>query len=165
MKRASFVLTLALLVALPALATPPAASFHSVLVPYESVRQALVADDFATARRAAAGLEKAVSALGDSMSAGAAGVSADQVAEVRGLLPELRAAAASLAAAADLASARDAFYALSKPLVRWRGAAGEGPAVVYCPMKKRSWLQPAGETIGNPYYGQKMATCGDVVSK
>jgi hypothetical protein len=38
------------------------------------------------------------------------------------------------------------------------------PVVMYCPMVKRSWLQPAGE-VGNPYHGQKMANCGYVVGE
>jgi hypothetical protein len=44
-------------------------------------------------------------------------------------------------------------------------AAGEGPAVLYCSMKKRSWLQPDGETTGNPYYGREMPSCGEVISR
>ena len=73
--------------------------------------------------------------------------------------------AESLAGATDLEAARDAFHALSKPLVRWRKGAGEGPVVVYCAMKDRSWLQSADDEIGNPYYGQAMARCGEVVAK
>lgn len=63
------------------------------------------------------------------------------------------------------AEARAAMGELSKPLVRFREmATGEKPVVVYCSMEKKSWLQPEGE-IGDPYLGQKMATCGQVVSK
>ena len=36
------------------------------------------------------------------------------------------------------------------------------PAGAYCPMHKRSWLQPDGE-IGNPYGG--MPRCGEIVAK
>jgi hypothetical protein len=36
--------------------------------------------------------------------------------------------------------------------------------VVYCAMAEKVWIQPKGE-IGNPYYGQSMARCGEVVSK
>jgi hypothetical protein len=32
-------------------------------------------------------------------------------------------------------------------------------------MHKKSWLQPAGDEIGNPYAGQSMPKCGEVVSK
>lgn len=33
--------------------------------------------------------------------------------------------------------------------------------VVYCPMKKASWLDDANE-VKNPYYGKAMLTCGSV---
>jgi hypothetical protein len=83
--------------------------------------------------------------------------------DVRDLLPELSEAATALSAATTLDAARDAFYDLSKPLVRWRKAAvGDKLVVAYCPMAKRSWLQPEGE-LGNPYYGQSMLRCGEVV--
>jgi hypothetical protein len=72
-------------------------------------------------------------------------------------------AADAIAAATSLEAARDGLYELSKPMVRWReGVAESGrPAVAYCPMHKRSWLQP-GEEIGNPYGG--MPRCGSIVS-
>ncbi len=38
----------------------------------------------------------------------------------------------------------------------------EGTTVVFCPMAKKAWIQPEGE-IGNPYLGQEMPTCGEVV--
>ena len=64
-----------------------------------------------------------------------------------------------------LASARDAFYALTKPLVRYRfGVSGKRPMVVYCPMTKRSWLQPKGD-VANPYHGQAMGACGEIVEE
>ena len=158
----------ALAIALLAMLVPSAASadtFAAVLGPYEQVRQALVADDFAAVRKPAAALSAAVADLQRNLTATTAGVPAAKLADVEALLPAMREASAALAEAADLAAARDAFYDLSKPLVRWRQAAGDGPAVVYCAMKQRSWLQPADAEVGNPYYGQKMARCGEVVSK
>lgn len=154
--------TMLVVAAAPAAADP--AGFAGLLEDYEAVRQALVADDLAAVRTPAGELAAAIRHLGHHLTAEAAGVPASELEEVRALLPEMERAAAALAAAAHLAAARDAFYALSKPLVRWRQTAGEGPAVVYCSMQKRSWLQPTPETIGNPYYGKKMATCGEVVS-
>ena len=33
-------------------------------------------------------------------------------------------------------------------------------------MKQQSWLQPKEEEeIGNPYYGQKMASCGTILEE
>jgi hypothetical protein len=84
--------------------------------------------------------------------------------EVAALLPEVERFAGELAAAKDLPAARDAFYRLSQPLVRWHGATGRHDvAVTYCSMARRSWLQPAAKPTGNPYYGKQMATCGEVV--
>lgn len=154
--------TMLLAAATPASAGPTA--FAGLLEPYEAVRQALVADDLAAVRAPADRFVEATAHLGHHLTAESAGVPAEKLAEVRQLLPEIENAAASLASAGDLAAARDAFFALSEPLVRWRQAAGDGPVVVYCSMKKGAWLQPTSENIGNPYYGKKMATCGSVVS-
>jgi len=157
--------TAAVLLGFSALAAASGPAFGTVLQPYEKVRQRLVADDLAGVRGPARELAAAIDRLSGDLSAEEAGVPADKLADVKALLPALDQAASKLAAAEDLGAARDAFYALSKPLVRWRQAAGEGPAVVYCSMKKRSWLQSAEDDIGNPYYGQAMAGCGEVVSK
>ena len=153
------------LLATAAVSAAPVDAFATVVEPYEAVRLALVADDLGAVSAPAAQLAEAVDHLGHHLDAASAGVPHEKLEEVRGLLPELAAAAAGLAVAENLGAAREAFYALSKPLVRWRQAAGTGPEVVYCPMKKRSWLQPAGEKVGNPYYGQEMTSCGNVVAK
>lgn len=139
----------ALLTAGPVFSAPaPApAGFDAVLGHYEAVRKALLADTVA-------GIPGHASAIGKL----AKGAPAD-------LAPKIAEAATRLAAAKNLEAARDAFYELSKSMVRWREAAGSKANVVaYCSMSKRSWLQPKGE-IGNPYYGKSMATCGEVVSK
>lgn len=136
-----------LLTAGPAFSTPAPAGFDAVLGHYEMTRKALVSDTVAGILDHAAAIQKlAKSAPAD-------------------LAPQIAEAAKKLSAAKDLNTARDAFYELSKPMVRWREAAGSKANVVaYCSMTKRSWLQPKGE-IGNPYYGKSMATCGEVVSK
>lgn len=143
-------------------APAPATAFQSLLEPYEGARRALVGDRLEEARESGGELARALEGISGELTAEQAGVPAEKAAEVRALLPELETAAAALAGAGDLAAARDAFYELSKPLVRWRQAAGDGPNVAYCPMAKRSWLQP-GDEIGNPYYGSAMATCGSLV--
>jgi hypothetical protein len=93
-----------------------------------------------------------------------AGASEETAAVVQAKLEEMIVAADAIAAAKSLEEARDGFYTLTKPMVRWREglAQGDRPAVAYCPMHKRSWLQP-GEEIGNPYGG--MPRCGSIVSK
>ena len=147
----TILLTLALLLtAGPAFSAPSLSGFDAVLGHYEVVRKALTADTVTGIPDHAAAIHKL-----------AKGAPAD-------LAPKIAEAAARLGAARDLKTARDAFYELSKPMVRWRETAGgtgsQEHVVAYCPMSKRSWLQPKGE-IGNPYYGRSMATCGEVVSK
>ena len=164
---------LCLLGTLTALAWPvaassdDAASLEGLLKPYESVRLALLGDELAPVAPAAKRLLAVLEGIeSGSPGADALGVPAEHADDVRALLPEMRTAASSLAAADSLDGARDAFYALSQPLVRWLHHTGEqSPRVVaYCPMKKRSWVQPKGP-IGNPYGGQQMPTCGSVVSR
>jgi hypothetical protein len=145
--------------------TPPADRFQSTLTHYETVRVALVADRWdAPANAAAKKLEAELTALAAAPTAEAAAVPSGKLADVKGLLPEIRAAAGKLVAATDLRTARDAFYEVSKPLVRWQAATGrQAPVVAYCSMAKRSWLQPSPQPIGNPYYGKQMERCGEIM--
>jgi hypothetical protein len=143
---------------------PP--SLQRLLEVYEQVRLSLLADQLAPVATAAQSLDQLLTELERNPSAAALGAKKGQEAEVIGLLPEMRLASKDLMVADSLATARDAFYALSKPLVRWLHHVDD-PAlgrVAYCPMEKRSWVQPEGE-IGNPYGGQAMPTCGTPVSR
>ncbi len=160
-------------VVFPALAnnarsTSTATAFADVLERYEIVRLALTNDTTDGVSENSKAIEAILHGLSTDWSPAAAGVRPDKARDVQSLLPELSQAAAALTRATSLEAARDAFYDLSKPLVRWRKAtiettAPEGwPTVAYCPMAKRSWLQPAGE-IGNPYHGQSMLRCGATV--
>ncbi len=136
----------------------------SIFAQYEPIRQALIdgtTDGIAVHAEAIATVARRLAANFD---ATAAGIAPDKAEQVEALLPKISAAAETLAAAASVAAARDAFYALSKPLVTVQSAAvGHRPMVVYCPMEKRSWLQP-DEPVGNPY-APSMLRCGTVVSK
>lgn len=73
--------------------------------------------------------------------------------------------AETLAKAADLRAARDAFKPLSQSLIEY---VSKYPALAasfrqaYCPMAKASWLQ-TGTTILNPYMGNAMVHCGEFV--
>jgi hypothetical protein len=73
-------------------------------------------------------------------------------------------AAVQLAAAGDLALARDRFGVLSDAIVTYmtglKLAAPDGVRTAFCPMAQRPWLQK-GDTIANPYYGKEMPTCGE----
>ena len=160
--RTLFLLSLLLLAtALPATAQETA--FQDLFNHYETVRQNLVLDTHEGAAQEGQAIHGILKDLTTNWSTERAGIDPTQAEAVRDLLPLLTEAATQLAEASDIQSTRDAFYELSKPLVRLRGSlTGERPVVAYCAMSRRSWLQPAGE-LGNPYHGQSMPTCGEVV--
>ena len=80
-------------------------------------------------------------------------------------MPEIHRTASYLQLAGSLEESREAFGELSQALVKYRQEiVGPKPVVAYCSMARKVWLQPKGE-IGNPYYGQSMATCGEIVSE
>lgn len=140
-----------------ALSIPAGAStspvFDELMSPYEKIRFALSEDSLEGVAEEAVAIRETANA------------SDPEAAEAGELLPEIAGFAADLAGSAELADAREAFYELSKVLVRYRSKVeGERPAVVYCAMAKKSWLQPAG-AIGNPYYGPSMQVCGEVVEE
>lgn len=69
--------------------------------------------------------------------------------------------AAALSRAANIIEARAAFAALSDEMIKFRAAqSGDRPAVAYCSMEKKSWLQPKG-AISNPYLDPAMRACGE----
>jgi hypothetical protein len=147
-----------------AIAAAQATTFDEVMAHYEPVRLALLEDSMDGVNQHGAAIAEALRALGKDFSASLAGTSGETTAVVREKLDGMIASADALAEASSLEPARDAFYELTKPLVRWRqGVPSDGrPKVAYCPMYKRSWLQP-GEEIGNPYGG--MPRCGEIVSE
>lgn len=76
--------------------------------------------------------------------------------------------AASITAASDIEAQRAAFQKLSNEMiakVKQSGVASGEVYVEYCPMafndKGASWLSSSKE-IRNPYFGDKMLTCGEV---
>lgn len=109
---------------------------------YESVRQALLNDSLKDVRLSAAALA-------------AAAKDAKQ--------PAIAAKAESVAKLSNLDKARDAFAPLSDEMIKLRATASAGarPAIGYCPMVKKSWLQPKGSKVGNPYIAG-MAECGEL---
>lgn len=116
-----------------------------IFVTYEEAREALIEESLPNLRKAAKHL-------------GASARQADQ--------QKLSALAATLEKSADLEAAQVAFAALSDEAIKYRETrcCGEKPVVVYCSMKKQSWLQPAGE-IGNPYVDASMRTCGEMTEQ
>ena len=163
MRHGALMFALVVLVAAPVWSAA-ATTFDEVLEHYESVRLMLVADSMDTVNTNGAAIAKELRSLKNDFTQARAGVSGEAATVVREDLDEMITAADAIAGASTLDAARDAFYELTKPLVRWRqGVPADGrPKVAYCPMHKRSWLQP-GEEIGNPYGG--MPRCGEIVSK
>ena len=163
MKKTVLICVLSLLVGATLWAGGPS-SFDAVMEHYEPIRIALLADSMDGVNANGKAVVAELRALGAEFSPDRAGASNETAAVVQAKLNEMIAAADDIASAKSLEAARDGFYALTKPMVRWREgvAQSDRPAVAYCPMHKRSWMQP-GEEIGNPYGG--MPGCGSIVSK
>lgn len=139
--------------------------YDKMLDHYEAVRRALLHDSTDGVADHAGAMQALAHDTEARFDAAEAGVEAEQKDDCLGLLPEIEKAAGRLAAAVSLKDAREAFGELTKPLVRYRKMAGDKDSeIVYCAMVKLAWLQPSGD-IGNPYYGQAMPTCGQVVSE
>ena len=163
MKKTTLVVTVIVLLSASAWAGAPS-SFEVVMEHYEPIRLALLADSMDGVNAHGKAIASELQALEADFSTDRAGASGEAASAVEDRLDEMITAADSIASASSLETARDGLYALTKPMVLWReGVAENGrPVVAYCPMHKRSWLQP-GEKIGNPYGG--MPGCGSIVSK
>ena len=73
--------------------------------------------------------------------------------------------AGAISETTDLKKQREQFARLSTNMITLAKAVklGTQPAYeTYCPMKKASWLSDS-KTIKNPYYGNAMLSCGNVV--
>lgn len=150
-------LTFAILAVAGTATASTSAAFDEIMEPYEEVRLLLLADS-------TDGIAEYAELIRDTARAPKAGSS--EAEDVQKLLPAIADSAGDLAVSVEIEAARGAFYELSKLLVQVRAKiSGDNvPVVMYCPMTKRSWLQPEGD-VGNPYYGRKMPNCGNVVGK
>ena len=164
MSKKSFLVLIVALVLVGPAAWAGETAFDAVMEHYEPIRLALIADSMDGVNGHGDAIAVELRVLQSNFSSNRAGASAEAATVVREKLPEMIAAADAIAAATTLEAARDGLYELSKAMVRWREGVSENgrPAVAYCPMHKRSWLQP-GEKIGNPYGG--MPGCGSIVSE
>ena len=123
-------------VAVLALAAMPLFANTTLFSKYETVRQGLLKEKLADVQSSAKALAAAA----------------------KGNAPVAKAATA-VASAKDLKAARTAFGTLSDEMIKVRNAAkGDRPAIGFCPMVNKSWLQAKGE-IGNPY-DKSMEKCG-----
>ena len=111
---------------------------------YEAVRQSLLKASVADVQRSAKALADAAQAEKQSAIAGRA---------------------REVSSAATLKAARESFAALSGEMIRFRESqSGDKPAVAYCSMEKKSWLQPNG-AIANPYVDAAMRACGEIKAR
>lgn len=164
MKRTVWVLTAILWAATATAATPPR-GFVALNEHYEPIRLALLHDTMEGVDLHASALEKIAREFATPQENSKAPALGDDISECLGVLKEIAQHAEILKNAKSLASARDAFGHLSRSMVQYRNMVPEErPMVVYCSMAKQVWLQPPGE-IGNPYFGNAMARCGEIVSK
>jgi len=126
-------LAVLVLIATPLFANP------TLFTKYEAVRQGLLKNSL-----------KDVQANAKNLAAAATEAKSDTIAK----------AADAVATSADLKNAREAFGTLSDEMIKLRNeAAGDRPAVAYCPMAKKSWLQSKKDAIANPYE-PAMKECG-----
>ncbi len=136
---------------------PPPALFREVVIQYERVRLALVADDLAGIREPARRLAGVVGAWARKHT-GASGGAPER-------MKAIERAAGGLVKARTLGDARESFWRLSMRLIEWKKQLGLGePAIAFCPMIRRKWLQPLG-SIGNPFAGGHMVGCGEFVDE
>jgi hypothetical protein len=163
MNKTVLICVLSLLVGATSWAAGPS-SFDAVMEHYEPIRLSLLGDSMDGVNANGEAIAAELRALEAEFSTDRAGASEETAAVVQAKLNEMIEAADAIASAKSLEAARDGFYALTRPMVQWREGVSQSdrPAVAYCPMHKRSWLQP-GEEIGNPYGA--MPRCGSIVSK
>jgi hypothetical protein len=131
---------------------------NAVLGAYYKIKDELVAGNSTTASSAAAEFKTAVAALDNST------VSAAEVKAFEPFRQKLLADAAAINATNDLNKQRELFSSLSNNMISVVKAASMSDKEIYvdyCPMKKKYWLS-ADKAIKNPYYGNKMLTCGNV---
>jgi len=147
-----------------ALATE-SSTFDRMLTHYESIRQALLNDGMEGVAENARHIQHLAQALESDFSNEAAGIRTDSGDDFHKLLPSINDAAGLLIEAGAIGDARATFGELSKAMVQYRQMTPDPvPVVAFCSMAQEVWLQPKGE-IGNPYYGQSMARCGEFVSE
>ena len=140
-------------------------AFAAVWHHYEALWRSLAADSDDGVVEHAEGIREAADLIAGDFDLEKAGLTPDTDAEeAAAFFSEIAKTALYLGSTTDVATAREAFYELSKTMVRLNERlAGERLKVVYCSMAKKSWLQ-RHEKIANPYHGKSMGGCGEIVS-
>jgi hypothetical protein len=124
----------------------------AILPLYYNVKDALVGGNSSLAASKAGDLVKALN------NADAKAISESNR---KGLLEH----AENVAKSKDLKSQREHFAGLSTSMItlaKNSKSSAQPVYQMYCPMKKSSWLS-SEKAVKNPYYGNAMLTCGDVV--
>ena len=129
--------------------SPSAAVPDALVTPYLIIQRALNAGTLERVEDSARTLAGAASAIGPPAAA-------------------IRSAAAKLDHPSSLSAAREAFVSLSRALIAYAKEqqtqfAGD-VKIAYCPMLREYWLQ-RGDTIENPFYGERMSDCGRFVNE
>ncbi|MBT1690384.1 DUF3347 domain-containing protein [Dawidia soli] len=130
---------------------------------YVQLKDSFVASDAARVQAASQGVQRAVSAVDMTLLEGAA--HHDWMTHLEGIHTTLKAMQTS---PANLEDQRKAFAGLTQSLYQAIKAYGLGNTTAYyefCPMAFNNeggfWLSDS-KTIRNPYFGDKMLTCGEV---
>jgi hypothetical protein len=153
--------------ALPAFSTRAATSvpFAELSGPYESIRLTLLEDSISGVAEDARLLSAVAANLREDLVADRSGAQTDDRDALAEALAEIEASAARLVEAGDLETAREELFVLTRPMAKYRKLTGDQTTVVaYCSMAQKAWIQPQGE-LGNPYMGQRMPRCGEVVGE
>lgn len=137
----------------------------SVFSTYVTLKDAFVSTDAAKVSTEAASTRKALGNADMKLLSGAAHN------DWMNYLGSMETSLKTMEASADIEAQRQAFSTLSENLYKSIKAYGLGGATAYyefCPMafdnQGASWLSDA-EEIRNPYFGDKMLTCGSVKEK
>ncbi|MBA4054507.1 MAG: hypothetical protein C0490_07340 [Marivirga sp.] len=132
---------------------------------YVTLKEAFVSTDAAKVSIEAANTHKALSSADMKLLSGAA--HNDWMNYLEGMETSLK----TMESTSDIETQREAFSTLSENLYKSIKAYGLGGVTAYyefCPMafnnQGASWLSDA-EEIRNPYFGDKMLTCGSVTEK
>lgn len=132
-------------------------AMQPILEEYLKIHETLTQDKIDGATRAAAQIVILSKALD------AETVTGEHQGDFKDLPTKIKRAAQDLEKQKDIGPMREAFKALSKPMAMWASMSRPKDVyVMYCPMAKSSWLQK-DKAIRNPYQGQEMLTCGEIV--
>jgi hypothetical protein len=131
---------------------------NELLTSYYGIKNALVAEDGATASTQASAFVKTLSEIN------AENMTSKEQKTWKEYADKIKFDAEHIEETKDASHQRDHFNDLSNNLFAVLKALKVNTNMVYqqfCPMKKTYWLSES-EDIKNPYYGKKMLTCGKV---